>query len=409
MRNASRNGATQSVSLFFVAIVLSGLAPLAGAQEQPLKLILDVNTGADSNVFRVPDSNTDPQLATRGLTGRSDRSSTTRFGLRVDKLYAQQRVFFEGAQSATRYEKFAFLNRDSLNYQGAWYWQLTPRISGTLSASRSESQLGFDDTQALGPTFTINRNEGLTLDVWLFGGWHLLAGLTESERKSTTPFVAQPDSTQINRELGLRYLAPSGNSISFTHRLQEGKVGNAFAPAAFIDDRFTASESELAGVWTLSGRSSLTGRLTHISREHPNVPQRDFSGYAGDLRYLWTPTGKLAINVAATRALSPFTLDTRTSFRVDDTLSVTPVWAVSSHATLSLAAIRRTSDFLGPVVPFVGTPRRDTFTTLQLVATWLPHPKISFRASVQRDRRQSSDAAFNYDADIANVAATLTF
>ena len=156
-------------------------------------------------------------------------------------------------------------------------------------------------------------------------------------------------------------------------------------------------------------RSELIGRLTHISRENPNVPQRDFSGYAGDLRYLWTPTGKLAVNAIANRNLISFTPDTSTSYRVDDTFSVSPVWTVASHTSLSLHAFRRTSDFLGPVVPVAGPPRRDTLRSVQLAASWIPHPKVTFRASLQHDRRQSNVAAFNYDDVITTLSAALVF
>ena len=393
-------------------LVLSALAPPAAAQDQdrPLKLLLDTTVVWDANIFRLPESIADPQLATRGLSGRSDRISTTHFGLRVDKSYAQQRVTFDAGQSATRYEKFVFLDRNAFNYQGAWQWHLTPRISGTLSAGRSESLIGFDDTQALVRNVRVTTNRGLSLDGWLFGGWHLLGGVSESVSKSTVVFAALPDATQTSGELGLKYLAASGNFLSFTQRARRGSnTGQAVNLVNFVDSGFTVRESELAAAWKVSGKSSLDGRLTRISRHHEHVSQRDFSGYAGDLRYTWTPMGKLAVDFSANRNLFPFTPDTRTSYRVDDTFSISPVWTVASHTTLSLNAFRRTSDFLGPVVPVVGPLRRDTLHSVQLVASWTPHPKVTLRASVQRDRRQSSDATFNYDDAITSLTASLAF
>ena len=300
-------------------LFLPGLMLPANAQDQgrPLKLLLDTTAISDANVFRVPESNADPQFLTRGLTGRSDRIATTHIGLRLDKSYAQQRVTFEAGQSATRYDKFAFLNNKAFNYQGAWYWHLTPRISGTLSADRSESLIPFDDTRELTRNVRVSRNEGLSVDGWLFGGWHLLGGLSESSTKSTAVFAAQPDSTQTTGELGLKYIAPSGNFLSFMQRARKGvNTGQAVDPVNFVDSGFTVRETELAGEWKTSGKSALVGRLTSISRRHEHVPQRDFSGYAGDLRYAWTPTGKLAVNFSATRTLSPFAQGTSSSYLV---------------------------------------------------------------------------------------------
>jgi exopolysaccharide biosynthesis operon protein EpsL len=391
-------------------ILLSGLAPPAAAQDRPIKLLLDTTAVWDANVFRVPESNTDPQFVTRGLTGRSDRFATTKFGLKFDKSYAQQRVTFEAGQSATRYDKFAFLDRNALNYQGAWQWHFTPRISGTLSADRSETLIGFDDTTALVRNVRVSRNKGFSVDGWLFGGWHLIAGLSESETKSTSAFAAQPDFTQTSGDLGLKYLAASGSFLSFTQRARKGSyTGRVVDLVNFLDSGFTARETELAAEWKVSGKSSLNGRLTSISRHHSHVPERDVSGYAGDLRYAWTPMGKLAVNVSATRTLIPFTPDTRTSYRVDDTLSVSPVWTVGPHTTLSVNAFRRTTDYLGPVVPVTGPLRRDALRSIQVAASWTPHPKVTLRASVQRDRRQSNDATFNYDDAITNLTASLAF
>ena len=386
------------------------MAPLATAQERPLKVLLDTTSVWDANVFRVPESNTDPQLATRGLTGRSDRVATTHFGLRFDKAYAQQHVTFEAGQSATRYDKFAFLDRNAFNYQGAWQWHLTPRISGTLSASRSESLVAFDDTQTLVRNVRVTTNRGLSLDAWLFGGWHLLGGVSESVSKSTAVFAAQPDSTRTSGELGLKYLAASGSFLSLTQRARKGSnTGQAVDLVNFVDSGFTVRETELAAAWQVSGKSSLNGRLTSISQRHANIPERDFSGYSGELRYAWTPTGKLAVNFSATRILSPFTQGTSSTYQVNDTFTVSPVWTVGSHTTLSLTAFRRTSDFLGPVVPVAGPLRRDTLQSIQVAASWAPHPKVTLRASLQRERRQSNDAAFNYEDAIANLSASLSF
>ena len=390
-------------------IILSGLAPPAVAQDRPLKLSVDTTVVRDANVFRLPESITDPQLAL-GLSGRSDRFSTTRVGLQFDKSYAQQRVTFEAGESATRYDKFVFLNRNAFDYRGAWQWHATPRISGTLTVDRSETLVGFNDTRVLARNVRVIRNQGLTVDGWLSGGWHLLADVSETEIKSTTAFAAQPDFTQINGALGLKYLAGSGNFLSFTQRARQGSnTGQTVDLVNFVDSGFTVRETELAAEWKVSGKSSLTGRLTRISRHHEHVPQRDFSGYAGDLGYLWTPMAKLTVNVSANRNLIPFAPDTRTSYKVDDTLSVSPVWTVGSHTTLSLAAFRRTSDFLGPVISGGGPLRRDTLRSVQLAASWAPHPKVTLRASVQRDRRRSNDSAFDFDDALTNLTMSLVF
>jgi len=393
-------------------ILLSGFIPTASAQGQdrPLKLLLDTSLVWDANLFRAPESNTDPQLASRGLSGRSDRIATTHFGLRFDKSYAQQRITFDAGQSATRYDKFAFLDSNAFNYKGAWQWHLTPRISGTLSADRSESLVGFDDTRVLTRNVSITTNRGLTLDAWLFGGWHLLGGLSQTVQKSEALFAPRPDFTQRTWEYGFKYITGSQNSISLVERRSRGvNTGQAVDFVNLIDSGFTVRDYVLAGNWRLSGKSTLSGQLTHTARRNNNIPQRDFSGVSSNLQYGWSPTGKLSLAVSAGRSIAPFTSGTASSSRVEDSLTFSPTWTPTSRTSLQLNASQRVSSFPGAGGLAAGPARRDTLRSLQLTASWTPHTRVTLSATVQRDRRQSSDGALSYEDAIARVTASLAF
>ncbi len=395
--------------VFFWSLAAAWLAQPAMAQHGPLSLRLESSVNWDANVFRRPDSAADPQLD-RGIGGKSDRSSRTSFGVNFDKTWSQQRVVFDAGQTAVRYDKFSSLDRDAFNYRGLWEWHLTPRISGTLSADSAESVVGFDHALAVQQIVTVTRNRGFTADGWLFGGWHLLAGVSEFERKNSQVFLAIPGITQTSGEIGLRYVTASQNSVTFTQRSRRGtNSGQAVDFVNFIDSEFSVRESELAANWVMSGKSTLNGRLTRIERRNPNIPQRDFSATAGELRYAWTPTGKLTLNMSVQRKVSPFAQDTSVTYRVEDTLAFGPSWKVGEKTALRMNAYRRTSDFLGPVVAVAGPLRRDTLISAQLAADWTPHPKVTLSASVQRDRRSSTDAAFTFNDTITSINASLKF
>ena len=128
------------------ALVAAAVPGPAAAADWPFKLRLTSTVTWDANLFRIPEGAPDPQL-TRGISGRSDRFVATQIGLRFDTSFSQQTLTLDAGATATRYEKFGMLNRDALNYLGAWDWRLGPRISGKLSANRSESQVSFEDAQ----------------------------------------------------------------------------------------------------------------------------------------------------------------------------------------------------------------------------------------------------------------------
>ena len=330
----------------------------------------------------------------------------------LDKTYSLQRFLFDVTETATRYDKFSLLNRNTFDYRGEWQWSLSPRISGSLSTDHTESVIGFEDiTQGFQRNVRTLDNHVASVDGWLFGGWHLLGGVSQLDRKNNLTFLALPNVQQTSEEFGLRYVAESQSSVSAVTRSRQGVIpGQAVDTAIFfLDNEFTVRESEVNATWIASAKSTLAGRLTRIEYRYPNVPQRDFSGTAGEMRYAWTPTGRLVLNVSALRNISPWTPDTSTSFRVDDTLAFTPTWQISDKIRVRANASRAVSNYLGPVVTGLGPTRRDVLLSEQLAVDWLPHRKLTLSASLRRDRRSSNDAAFSFDATIADLSATLVF
>ncbi len=381
----------------------------AAAQDRVIGFRLNSSTAWDANVFRVPKSIGDPQLA-RGIGGRSDQISTTSVGLGFNKAYAQQQLQFDVNETATRYRKFSFLNRNALNYSGAWRWHVTPRISGVLSMDRAESIVEFEDSQIFQRNITVTTNRNFSVDGWLFGGWHVFAGASETERENSLVFQAVPSDLQTNMEFGLRYEAGSGSSITATRRTRKGtNTGQEIDPVNFIDNEFSVHEIELGVRWAASARTSVNGRLSSTERRHAHVPQRDFSGIGGELGLAWLPTGKLSVNVSAARAVVPFIQGIASSYRVDDTLSVSPAWRVSDRVTINASASQRVFDFRGPVVPGIGPSRRDTSRSMRLAANWTLYPKVTLSASVQRDLRTSTDVALTFDDTVTSLSASLAY
>ena len=380
------------------------------AQNRPVSVRLGSSVTWDSNVFRLPDFALDPQLA-QGISGRSDRISKTDIGLSLDKSYSLQHLLLDVTRSSTRYERFTSRDFDALSYRAEWQWHVTPRIGGSLGASRDTSEVSFEDA-LLGTqrNLRVSTERHFNLDGLLFGGWHLFSRIAVSETRTEQTFLAQPGSRIDNAEVGIKYVAASQSSVTAIRRSQEGIVpGKPLDTVNFIDNQFSVKESELQLAWRLSGRSTVNGRLTRIERRNTHLPQRDFSATASELSYLWTPTGRLTINLTGSRKISPWTADTQASYRVDDSLSFAPTWQISGKVAARLRSLYQVSGFQGPIAPLVGVPRRDTLRSLQLSLDWLPLRSVTLGATLQHDRRGSTSALAEFDATTASVNAALKF
>ena len=364
----------------------------------------------DTNVFRVPDSAPDPQLAL-GISGKSDRITTTTVGLNFDKAYAQQRFLLDVSQTASRYARFTSLNTDAFQYHGAWQWSLSPRITGTLSADRAKSLIPFTDLTSPQPNVRVTDTRTLNLDGWMFGGWHVLAGAVNATQQTSQVFLAQPNYNTNSAELGLKYAAASGSSITATSRSTRGNNPNQGLDLVnLIDNGYTLKESELKTTWMLSGKSTLNGRLARDDYHYSNIQQRDFSGTNGEISYVWAVDGRLQCNFSAGRNVMPWTADTQASYRVDDRYSFAPSLQIGNTVVVRMAAYRLVSDFLGPTAPLTGRPRRDTERSAQLAVDWSPPMRhLRLTGSVQRDQRRSNAVGYDFDDTTAMLSASLTF
>ena len=381
-------------------LVAESLAwPTAADEYDALNVVVGGSVTHDSNPFRLADS----------VNPQSDTIKSGYVGLRVDKPYAQQRFQVDVTETATRYDRFSHLDFDALSYRGAWLWHLSPRVSGTLSADRTESLVPFEESRGTQRDLRISQNRVFNLDAWIFGGWHGLLGVSQSKQTSEQTFQSVPDFRSVSEEAGVKYIAQSNSWASLIRRSIQGHYLNpASFPVSTGNDAYRQDESELRAGWVLNGRSTVLSRLAWIERHNENFTPRNFSGLTGELGYNWIPTAKLHLDFLAKRDLSPYQ-DMFSAYRVDNVLSFAPSWQVSGKITLHMRLEHIQSHFRGGVAVSGAPSRNDTTRTALLGADWSLLRGVSVGASLQRQRRSSNNTSFEYDDTIAGVNASLMF
>lgn len=363
-----------------------------------LSVVVGGSVTYDSNLFRNPGLLIKPQ---------SDTFTNAYVGLRFDKPYALQRFQIDITQSYTRYDKFSYLDFDALNYSGAWSWKLGTRVSGKLSASRTESLAPFEDTLGFGRNVQISQNQAFDLDAWMVDGWHLLLGVSQADQKSEQNLLNRtPDFRATSANLGVKYLTRAGNSITVRRQATDGEYIDR--PIGTADNGYTEDLSELRVDWKLSGTSSLNGSLGWLERTNNDITRRDFSGPSSSLGYSWTPPGKLSLSIAASRQTSPLQ-DLTASYREQDTLSVVPTWRIREKTSAYLRLSYQTSKDKDILIPLPSGPRSDTTSTVAVGVDWSATRKLTINASLQREQRTSTSALAEYESNVAKINALFAF
>lgn len=368
--------------------------PAVVLPDRPLMLRLGSALTWDSNFFRTSDA-------------REEWVSSAHAGLSMDKAYAQQRFRADVTGTLYRYENFPQLDFEALNYLGAWDWRLGPRIGGTLSATRAQGLADYGEFRNPGErNVRTTDNYSLGADAWLFGGWHLTGALVHLRNRYSVPFVQEGSYRVSGGEAGAKWVAPSANWLAFNLRSLEGRyLDRALNPVFRIDDGFRRREAEALVSWRFTGKSSLEGRAAHVYYRSNHFEERDFSGIAARLRYLWQASAKLGFTAALGREIEPWT-DVSASHRVEERMSVGSLWQAAARTTLRVEALRTENEFRDPLPGFAGG-RRDIHRSLQLEAEWRALRNASLKAAAQRYRQSSNDPTANYSGSQLTFSVSL--
>ncbi len=375
------------------------LAALPAAAQDTLQFTAGASVTWDDNIFR--------QAESAGPS--SDRFTAAYVGVRFDKQYVQQRFFLDLTQTFYNYERFSHLDFDATQYRAAWNWRTSERLSGVLSADRSQSLVNYGDFRDVSQrNLRTSENRALAVDGWIIGGWHLTGSLLQQESRNSVTFLQERGFRQHGGDLGVKYLAGSGSTLAVARRWLSGEyVERGLDAANLIDDAFRRTETEAVVSWVLTGRSSLDGRLARIDYESANFEARDFTGTASRLAWRWTPAARISLNVAASHDVSPSSDAFRR--RVEERLSVGGSWELGPRTALRASVYGGTSEYREPVLAFAGPAREERFTGWSLGWDWQVHRLVTLSASAQRLKRTSNDAAFEFQGTTATLGAALAY
>jgi exopolysaccharide biosynthesis operon protein EpsL len=355
----------------------------------------------DSNFFR------DPGLV---RSAESETIATAYAGIRIDKPYAQQRFYLDATATAYHYDNFSDLDFTGLNFFGAWYWHLTPHISGTLSASRTETPTQFQYTLGRQSNVTTEESYVFNLAGNVVGGWHVLLGASMIDRTSEQSSLQRvPDYTENRGEAGIRYLFRPGNQVDALWRRVDGTQASQVLGGVVVagTENYQEDQTEVVVNWGASAKSTLSARITYRDRRYDQTPQFDFSGTAGAIRYAWLPTSKVDVVMSATRDLAPFQGGVQSTYSVANTLSLEPAWRPT--VTTRLYLIAQVIDEQYPLATGSTTEREDTISRAVAGLDWRAARNLTFGASLSYEERASNLALVEYEVTLARISATLIF
>nr|WP_176955125.1 XrtB/PEP-CTERM-associated polysaccharide biosynthesis outer membrane protein EpsL [Rhodoferax sp. OV413] len=381
--------------------------PLVWAQtEDTLKLNAGYALQTDNNLFRLPAST----LAQGGNASATERISQSSLGLSLNKPYSLQRFEADVNLIDYRYQHNSYLSFTAHNASAAWRWSLTPKLHGNLTSSLKEALNSFADNQTLNVrnqrTDTTTR---LDSTYELGAAWHVIGGIGTTSQKNVLPLAAEGNTSTTAGDAGLRYLWPSGSTLSYTFKKTSGEYTNrTIQPATLFDNRFNQQDNEIRLHWLLSGQTTADLSAAYINRSHPNFGQRDYSGINTDASLKWAISGKSTLTANWARELASFQ-NSNTNFTRTDRLSLSPVWQITPKTAIRARYEIALRDYLGSPSSATPSQRSDTTRDASLNFDWQPYRNLTLTTSLQNARRTSNQAGLDYNSNMASFAAQYSY
>lgn len=380
----------------------------SSADSDPLAFVFGAGVRSEDNLFRLSSGN---QNNLPSGASSSDRIASASAGIRFNRAYSLQQIQLDVTATRYQYEKNKGLDFTGVDYRGAWLWQLSRYVTGTLTADRTQrsADYAYYSAGSLGSrNKQTSENRGFTIDGELDARWHLVGGIHQNKLRNDLVFNPVGNYRLNSAEAGVRYVTPSENSVIVVGRRGRGEYEDRTLDAVgLFDTGFDQNEAEARVAWHVSPHSLLNGRLGYLQRKHDNFSQRDFSGAVGELDYNWLPTTKTQVLFSVVHDLQSYQ-ESSNSYYVLDGFSVSPTWQLSTKTLLRARLDVNRREFRGAITS-VATMREDRNRVFSLGAEWRASRNILVTASVQHERRTSNLVGLDYSANVANLTAQIAF
>lgn len=368
---------------------LQYVEPYAG---DTLQFRANAGVERDSNVRRTRDE-------------ASDEVGVIGAGIKFDKQISLQRITIDAEVQAYRHNDFSELDYETLNYNAAYNFAVTPRFRGFVGAERRQFRDIVDNIDGSSRVdLRTERTEQVQGLYEIGGGWRAVGGLLQTRSRNEEPRAFEASPTVRSARVGGGYEFGSGASVYVRYRYGDGEYNNDIGAGR----NFKESEPDIVVRYPITAKTTVDGRIGYLKREHDDGGEfRDFSGGVFNANVYWDITAKTRLAGGFSREIGSYEFAGGGNVRTNR-VYVGPSWSPTELITVNLRYEREAREWnVGGGSPDAGRDDTTHFSSAQV--EWRPRRFLTLTASLRGERRNSSVAAFDYDATIFGVGAKLTF
>jgi exopolysaccharide biosynthesis operon protein EpsL len=368
-----------------------------------IKPYVSANVSYDDNVFRF--SSSDQAKAAFGSSATSDVVKRIDLGVNVNLRLSRQVFTLASNINESRYDRFDILDNTGKSNRLGWNWRLGNDVYGELSASKSDAIAGFNEIKQPVKNLRTTSRQKASVHWNFHPSW--TADAIREHVKTENELISFNGSDREDDvfETGVRYQNPLGTQLGLAYRILDSDFPNR--TFSILGDESTKKDIIVTAAWLPTAKTKISARISQVSIEYKDTPQRDFNGLSQRWNLDHALTGKTNINLTAYQEVSP----------VDDVLStyvktkgfgVNPVWNATSKIAVRAGLGYEERDYLGSSgFLLVDSDRYDESKLANLSLIYAPTTKSVVQIQYQGEKRTSN--AINFDYQFNNINFLLRY
>jgi exopolysaccharide biosynthesis operon protein EpsL len=368
-----------------------------------IKPYISANINYDDNVFRF--SSPEQAKALLGTTDSSDIVKQVDLGVVVNLRLSRQLLTVASSINESQYNRFDNLNNTGLSNSLRWSWRLGSDVYGELSASKSESVAGFNETKSQLKNLRTSSRQLASIN-WNFKpDWSLSASREYVQLENALISSSALDREDEIYQTGISYQNQLGTQLGLAYRVANSKFPNRTGLAqSFFGNDSIQKDVIVTAAWLPTAKTRISAQISQVNLDRKDSPQHNFNGISQRWSLDQSLTNKTNINLTAYQAVSPVD-DVVSTYVKTKGININPAWNVTSKMSMhgSLGYEQRT--YLGSAnILFNTTDRSDDSKLANLSLIYTPTNKSVVQVQYQGEKRTSNSSNSGYQFNNLNLS-----
>jgi len=347
-----------------------------------LKPYAAFDIGHDSNVLRLP--NITGSQAIGAGSSLSDTWQKIAAGFALDEKFSEQRLLADVDVAKWDFDRLEQLDHYDKNADVIWKWHTAENFDGNLGATYQEALAPYIDFHLLERNLRTQESE-FADGSWLFDPrWRVRAGYTSFHVIYDLASQKPEDRTEERAELGFDYIALSGSNVGVQLRHI-----TAYFPtpqqvgAVTVGNNYAQDEVKAKIDWVFSAITQFHFLGGWVRRRYDEFDVRDYSGPNARLSADWSPTRRLAINIASWREIESVD-DLTAAFSLNHGSSAGLKWDISERFQAQADYKYERQNFSQAATIGAAPFLADAIRNASLMLTYKPTRKMSMQTTIAR-------------------------